>query len=109
MPTEEMGKAYLVGGILNAANGEIVGWNFDHVETTSLVDEPEDDTEYIRFLRDSDSMEFTVDVKIEWPNKFGKRKLKWCRKYLLVDLLSEKFPKKKNRRAKRLKRRAKNG
>ena len=109
MPVEEMGKVHLVAGLLNADNCKIVDFDFGQVEITSLVDEPENDETFVRCLRNTDSMEFTISAKFEWPDKFSKKKLKWYRKYLGIDLLSKKFPKKKDRRTKRLKRRMKNG
>ena len=108
MPPEEARKVHLIAGLLNADNCEIVDFDFGQVEITSLVDEPENDTTSMRCLRNTDSMEFTISAKFEWSGKFGKKKLKWYRKHLGIDLLSKKFPK-KNRRDKRLKRRMKNG
>ena len=49
--------------------------------------------------------EFSGSFEIQFPLKYNNKTLKWFRKYLLIDLLTINFPKKKNRRKKRLEKR----
>lgn len=47
---------------------------------------------------------FEGSFTINWPPKFKRKTMLWFRKYLMIDLLPTKFPKKKNRRKKRFER-----
>lgn len=97
MPTEGM-------NVLNCKFGYMDGDEF--VEMGEMKDIPEisltddDDDSCITPL--DFSGQFTITLKSKYQYK--RRTLKWFRKNLMIDLLSLNFPKKKNRRAKRLKR-----
>ena len=92
--------------ILDPATGEI--HYLDQISEVSLSEVSlDEDTGFVSFFEPIE--EFTLNAAVKWPRKFGKKQLKWYRRYLGVDLLSQKFPNKKRRRAKRLNRRMKNG
>ena len=51
------------------------------------------------------NLECTVECRFSWPEKYTKAQLRFFRRYLFIDLARFCFPKKKDRRGKRLKRR----
>ena len=53
------------------------------------------------------NLECTVECRFSWPEKYTKAQLRFFRRYLFIDLARYRFPKKKDRRRKRLKRRYK--
>ena len=82
-------------------DGEAIG----EITEADIIDGQEFDDSKLFSLSESFEASFTLN----WPPKFKRKTMLWFRKYLMIDLLPTKFHKKKNRRAKRLKRRMKNG
>lgn len=87
-------------GLFVSESGEKIG-ELTSAEIDLNSESHTKDSKSITLLR---NMEFSGTFQIELPNKFGKKKIKWCRRYLCIDLLANKFPKKKNRRLRRIKR-----
>ena len=101
MPTGdnfELTSGYLYCDGVMVGNGSI-----DNITTVNLVAE-EDETEPFTFTRDED-MSFSGEFNFILPKKFSKKTRDFYRRYFGVDLLMRKFPKKKNRRFIRLRRR----
>lgn len=82
------------------------GWLFYDGEATGeiteadIIDGQEFDDSKLFSLPESFEASFTLN----WSPKFKRKTMLWFRKYLMFDLLPTKFPRKKNRRKKRLER-----
>ena len=101
MPTGdnfELTSGYLYCDGVMVGNGSI-----DNITTVNVVVE-ECEVEPITFTRDKE-MEFGGEFNFVFPNKYNKKTLDFCRRCFGIDLLTRKFPKKKNRRFIRIKRR----
>lgn len=101
MPTGdnfELTSGYLYCDGVMVGNGSI-----DNINTVNLIAE-ECEVEPIAFTRDKD-MSFSGEFNFIFPKKFSKKTRDFYRRYFGVDLLMRKFPKKKNRRFIRLRRR----
>lgn len=98
MPTEGMNE-------LNCKFGYMAGDSF--IEIGEMKDIPEisfADNEIDSCVTSLDFFEQSFFATFRAKYKYNKRTLTWFRKNYMIDLLSLNFPKKKNRRAKRLKR-----
>ena len=101
MPTEdnyELTFGYLYCDGVMVGNGSM-----GNITTVNLVAE-EYEAEPITFTRNKE-MEFSGEFNFVFPNKFSKKTRDFYRYYFGIDLLIHKFPKKKNRRRIRFKKR----
>lgn len=83
-----------------------ITWNghkIDNIIAVNLVAE-EFEAQPLTFTRDKD-MSFSGEFNFVLPKKFSKKTLDFYRRCFGIDLLTRKFPKKKNRRFIRIKRR----
>lgn len=96
---------------INLTSGYITwdGVKISDITSVNLVaDEwPKDESSenYVSNIIENKDTSFTMEATFYWPKKFGKMTSRWYRRFFGVDLLMKKFPKKKNRRSIRFKRR----
>lgn len=97
-----------IGEIGEVKDLYICNANFDNVyvsigfiEESVITTSDKIDNIFATFEKDRD---FTGTFTITYPQKYNNKTRKFYRNFLFVDLLMVKFPKKKNRRRNRLKR-----
>ena len=92
-----MGEHLSATGGLFYYDGELIG----EIKEADIISVEESANESSRFFTPES---FEGSFTIAWSPKFKRKTMLWFRKYQMIDLLPTKFPKKKNRRKKRLER-----
>ena len=98
MPPEGCEEINLVHGIYRTEEGSFIPiGKIEDAELIYGIDEAGDDTEFWTM-----PMEFTGTIDFSW-GKLTRKRLRFFRENFGIDLLHCKFPRKKNRRKKRMK------